>query len=147
MNTFFGRFLRARFRIVLIAFSAVLALTGCTTARMYRGPAKSQDQVAVLFRQANLVKVESLDGQSIPLLKRAKTLELLPGPHTIECSFRLEYMGAGYASATSTNGLIHLSFDAKAGYTYWIDSNVNPFKEEWHPEIKSAPTKNQEPTK
>ena len=133
--------------VFAVALAALITLTGCSTARMYDGPAKPKDQVAVLFRHANYVEILSVDGQRIPFLKRAKVLELLPGPHTVECCFRSEYMGTGYASEPSTKGAVRLSFDAKAGYSYWLDSNVNPFKEEWNPKVISRPSKNEEPAK
>jgi hypothetical protein len=130
-----------------VALAALVTLTGCATGKFYNGPAQPQDQLAVLFRHANYVQVLSVDGHAVSILKRAKKLELLPGPHTIECCFQSAYMGTGYASESSTKGAVRLSFDAKAGYSYWIEPNVNPFKEEWHPNIISSPSKNEEPGK
>lgn len=146
MNFRFSRIWR-NLTLVSVALTALMVLTGCSTARMYDGPTKSKDQVAVLFRHANFVKIESVDGQSIPLLKRARVLELLPGSHTVECNFRFEYMDTGYASAAGTNGAVRLNFDAKAGYTYWIDANVDPVKQEWHPKIIARPNQSEEPAK
>jgi hypothetical protein len=133
--------------IPMVGLAALMTLTGCGTAKIYDGPARSKDQVAVLFRHANDVEILSVDGQRLSLLKRVKVLELLPGSHTIECCFRSEYMGTGYASASSTKGTVRLSFEARPGYTYWVESNVNPFKEEWQPQVMSRPSKNEEPSR
>lgn len=130
-------------RLVLPALLLVVwgGWTGCSTtgtARMYAGPAKPANEVADLFRIANYVTILSVDGQKVPYSKRATILELLPGQHTVECSFRSEYMDTGYTSDPSAKGAIRLTFDAQAGYSYWINPNVNPFTEVWQPQVMSG---------
>jgi hypothetical protein len=130
---------RANCCLSLLLTALLLTGAGCRTAKMYNGPAKPKAEVADLFRHANDVEIVALDGHKIPCLKRARILELLPGRHAIECRFRSEFMDTGYVSAsTNKSGTVRLEFDAKAGNTYWINSNVNPFAGEWRPQVMSG---------
>jgi hypothetical protein len=84
---------------------SLLAAAGCATYRAYPGPQRPRDEIALLTVVATDVHV---DGEPVSP-KDARRIELLPGLHTFQWSYRYPN---GYSEAKS------LAFEAAAGQRY-----------------------------
>jgi len=103
-----------------LALAAAFVATGCNTPkRIYDGPPKPKDQVAIIrplphdmfFFDSTSVEIVSVDGKELGL--SSKDAEVTPGVHTVKLSRR-----AGTGPATT----IDLQVDAKAGHVYECES-------------------------
>ncbi len=83
----------------------LLAASGCATYRAYPGPSRPREEVALLTVTATGLRI---DGQPVTP-KSARRIELLPGPHSLEWTYRYPN---GYSEEQS------LVFKASAGQEY-----------------------------
>ena len=109
-----------------------MMLAGCgTTVRMYPGPARGPNEVAVLQLGPD-VGIFSIDGRSFDV-EMVKQIELLPGTHSVRAAYfkaptqravvggRLCLVG-GFQSTVP----LDLKFEAKAGRTYKLIGSLLP---------------------
>ena len=78
---------------------AMLTLCSCMspTYRMYKGPAKPTERIAVLSEPYNSIDITAVDGK--PILSCARRVELCPGPYLVKTAFRkylTRYFPGGY---------------------------------------------------
>lgn len=101
-----------------------LILAGCeSVVRMYPGPARASEEVAVLQLGPD-VGIFSIDGESFNV-EKLRDIELLPGTHAVKAVYfkaPSQAMAAGKQSSVA-GGLqseqpAHLVFEAVAGRTY-----------------------------
>jgi hypothetical protein len=101
-----------------------LILAGCeANVRMYPGPARASDEVAVLQLGPD-VGIFSIDGESFNV-EKLRDIELLPGTHAVKAVYfkaPSQAMAAGKQSSI-IGGLqseqpLHLVFEAAAGRMY-----------------------------
>lgn len=123
----------------VLLFLLCSGFVGCSSrvVRVYQGPELSRDQIALLSSErifkANTgytILVERIDGEIPPSRHHLKTLlsggtayaneeyEILPGPHTIEVSFKANNPTLGLTTSSTSNARI--DFTAQAGRRYKI---------------------------
>lgn len=102
-----------------------LMILGCGGVKMYPGPERPRDQIAVL--EIGAVTVYTVDGVGVKLTGR-NTLQILPGEHVLRVSHKME--GYGPMPVTYT-------FTAEAGHAYRFDADYQIERSlSWRPWIK-----------
>jgi len=117
---------------LLLAYCLILA--GCeTTVRMYPGPARPSNEVAVLELGPD-VGIFSIDGESFNV-EKLKNIELLPGTHAVKAVYfkAPSQAAAGGKQSSIAGGLqseqpVHLVFQAVAGRTYMLIGSLEDKK-------------------
>ena len=128
-------------------------LTSCTldvkTYRLYQGPQLPSDETAQIICTGETIRINSINGQKSPDGKDTfgnVRLEILPGDYEITVSFSgtsldMAYGEGGrytytiyYRHDSLTN--IDIAINAKAGYTYLVNSTHNYTESRWHIVVK-----------
>ncbi|MBI3810876.1 MAG: hypothetical protein HY283_01535 [Nitrospirae bacterium] len=113
-------------RRLLISILGLMIL-GCGAIKMYPGPERTRDQIAVL--EIGAVTVYTLDGEGVKIAGRNK-LQILPGEHVLRASHNMGDYGPMPVTYT---------FMAEAGHAYRFDADYRIGRTlSWRPWIKDA---------
>jgi hypothetical protein len=123
--------------------ACLMACTG-TAKRMYEGPTRSSNEIAIL-EESKVVRIINIDGKSVKpkyMDSLYDTYHVLPGPHTIQAilePFQSQSLGGGYYDTYQeigyTSPVREIKMDFRAGHRYRIDAQAGLDIKEWQPEI------------
>ena len=120
---------------LLLAILVGFSLTACSTYRMYSGPARNKQDVAIIMRGGG-VWAETIDGQKAP---GQGAYEVLPGHHSMTVYY---YVGGGVDRSTAycarSEGSLAVDLWAESGHTYRIDPEFFDAKTRWSPVVKDV---------
>jgi hypothetical protein len=100
--------------LAAIALPWIAIQSGCGSTRLYEGPQRSREEVALIRPNAYAkeCKIEHVDDQDIGYF--SGELELLPGVHRLRVARKI--FGGDVVG--------EISFDAKGGHSYEVDVRI-----------------------
>lgn len=134
---------------IIVVLSVYLGIISCVAPihRSYSGPPLAHDEVCYVFYAKENIQgvveqgyaqipknayVERIDGRRVGFsLSQANRIELLPGAHTLDITY-FESIRDGWIESA---GFFPVTFDCKAGETYWIDYVISKEDLWWRPYI------------
>jgi hypothetical protein len=112
----------------MVAAVAVLGLAGCAQNyhRLYEGPMRPRQSVAILTNGINQLRVVAIDNHRFPLAgPPLMAFELLPGPHTVTVGYRDAWVSGRTMTVVTARPWV-LRFHAAAGKRYQIAKPPRP---------------------
>lgn len=118
----------------IIVFFILLSLSACQTKKAYIGPRQKSDCLATIKAGGNpdrigeynvLFKVDSIPVNTAHDNYRFRKCVVLPGTHTIEFSIYNTISSNGIFKRYLFIGTYLVTFDAKAGKTYIIETETD----------------------
>jgi len=110
-------------RLVLLGMAFLFAGSCAETMEGYSGPVLPAGETALIKAGFN---ADILRCDDVRLSPSQLNITVLPGKHTVEISFRRQWVGDKLLHSDVTGSI---TFAAEAGHTYSVNANLLPIKE------------------